>query len=307
MAILIDPPLWPAHGTLWSHLITDTDLAELHAFAAHLGIPRRAFDLDHYDVPASLHETAVRLGAYPATSRELLRALQQSGLRVRHAERAAIIPVQRRAYLVNEWQSLGVALDAPPAWAGLGESLLERWYEPHRSYHDARHLEDVLLALDQLRPDGEPPALVSLAAAWFHDAVYRGTPTDERDSAALAEQELGRLALPSEFVGEVAEMIIATDPSLRIENATPPLAQLLDADLWILASHAARYDEYRASVRHEYAHVPDRAFATGRSTILEHYLDRPAIYLTERAHDLWESRARTNLTREREMLSQSVG
>ena len=47
MAILIDPPLWPAHGTLWSHLITDTALAELHSFAAHLGIPRRAFDLDH--------------------------------------------------------------------------------------------------------------------------------------------------------------------------------------------------------------------------------------------------------------------
>ena len=30
MAILIDPPRWPAHGRLWSHLISDASLDELH-------------------------------------------------------------------------------------------------------------------------------------------------------------------------------------------------------------------------------------------------------------------------------------
>ena len=38
MAILIDPPAWPAHGTLWSHLVSDSDYDELHAFAALLGL-----------------------------------------------------------------------------------------------------------------------------------------------------------------------------------------------------------------------------------------------------------------------------
>jgi len=33
MAILIDEPMWPAHGRLWAHLVSDTDLEELHAFA----------------------------------------------------------------------------------------------------------------------------------------------------------------------------------------------------------------------------------------------------------------------------------
>ena len=33
MTLLIDPPAWGAHGRLWSHLISDTSLAELHDFA----------------------------------------------------------------------------------------------------------------------------------------------------------------------------------------------------------------------------------------------------------------------------------
>ena len=46
MTILIDDPRWPAHGRLWSHLVSDSDLDELHEFAAANGIPRRGFDLD---------------------------------------------------------------------------------------------------------------------------------------------------------------------------------------------------------------------------------------------------------------------
>ena len=59
MTILIDDPRWPAHGRLWSHLISDTDLAELHDFAEQNDIPRRGFDRDHYDVPAEAHARLV--------------------------------------------------------------------------------------------------------------------------------------------------------------------------------------------------------------------------------------------------------
>lgn len=79
------------------------------------------------------------------------------------------------------------------------------------------------------------------------------------------------------------------------------MAILIDPPLW--PAHGTLWSHLITDTELAELH----AFATGRSAILEHYLDRPAIYLTERAHDLWESRARTNLTREREMLSQSVG
>ncbi len=87
MTVLVDPPLWPRHGRLWSHLVSDTSLDELHAFAAAAGIPLRGFDRDHYDVPDDQHERLVTLGAEPVGTRELVRRLRASGLRVRARDR----------------------------------------------------------------------------------------------------------------------------------------------------------------------------------------------------------------------------
>lgn len=82
MAVLIDPPRWPAHGRLWSHLASDTSLDELHGFAGLAGIPRQAFEGDHYDVPGERYRQAVAAGAVEVEGRELLRRLVAAGLRV---------------------------------------------------------------------------------------------------------------------------------------------------------------------------------------------------------------------------------
>ncbi|MTE23761.1 DUF4031 domain-containing protein [Microbacterium sp. ZXX196] len=87
MTVLVDTPMWPAHGMLWSHLVSDTSLEELHAFARAQGIPRRGFDLDHYDVPADRIDALVAAGARRVSAGELTRALIASGLRVRAKDR----------------------------------------------------------------------------------------------------------------------------------------------------------------------------------------------------------------------------
>lgn len=89
VAILIDPPIWPARGRVWSHLVSDVSYAELHAFAARLGVPSRAFERDHYDVPSDHYATAVGLGAHPVGCQELLHRLTGAGLRRRKAARPA--------------------------------------------------------------------------------------------------------------------------------------------------------------------------------------------------------------------------
>jgi len=79
--------MWPAHDRLWSHLVSDTSLEELHAFAANAKLPRRSFDLDHYDVPAERYDSLVAAGAEPVSNRDLVRRLQASGLRVTQRDR----------------------------------------------------------------------------------------------------------------------------------------------------------------------------------------------------------------------------
>ena len=92
MALLIDPPRWPAHGRLWSHLVSDTSLEELHTFALAAGIPPRAFDRDHYDVPESSYRQLVAAGACEVEAKELLRRLVASGLRVPGRDRRVHLP-----------------------------------------------------------------------------------------------------------------------------------------------------------------------------------------------------------------------
>lgn len=87
MTVLIDQPSWPAHGTFFSHLVSDSSLDELHAFAAENAIPPRAFDRDHYDVPERRYADLLAAGAIEVTGRELVIRLRESGLRVRAKDR----------------------------------------------------------------------------------------------------------------------------------------------------------------------------------------------------------------------------
>ncbi|MEU2548396.1 DUF4031 domain-containing protein [Streptomyces roseolus] len=81
MTLYIDPPTWPGHGRMWSHLVSDVSFEELHAFAAALGAPARGYDRDHYDIPSDWYDKAVAAGAIPVGSKELLRRLTEAGLR----------------------------------------------------------------------------------------------------------------------------------------------------------------------------------------------------------------------------------
>ncbi|MFJ6798212.1 DUF4031 domain-containing protein [Streptomyces sp. NPDC091268] len=81
MTVYIDPPTWPGHGRMWSHLVSDVSYEELHAFVAGIGCPARAFERDHYDVPAERYADAVGAGAVEVGSKELVRRLTAAGLR----------------------------------------------------------------------------------------------------------------------------------------------------------------------------------------------------------------------------------
>ena len=89
MALLIDEPRWWFKERLWSHLVSDHSLDELHAFAENAGIPRRGFHGDHYDVPEEFYDEVVRRGAVPTPTRELLSRLRAAGLRLSAAQRRA--------------------------------------------------------------------------------------------------------------------------------------------------------------------------------------------------------------------------
>lgn len=291
--ILIDPADWPAHGTMFGHLVSDASLDELHDFARAHGVPPRAFDHDHYDVARERYSALIAAGAVPVSSRELVARLIGAGLRVRRPDKTP----ERAESTARAWRRWrGLLPDQPE----LGTELIERWSEPHRRYHDVRHLEACLAALDEVAPSdlAADDALAVRLAVWFHDAVYRGRAgDDERASAALAERVLtSRVARP--VVDEVVRLVLLT-----IEHRCSPDdrtgALLIDADLSVLGQNRGRYHVYLRDVREEYAAVSDEDFRRGRLAVVEALLALDPLFQTEAARSRWSDRARTNLREER--------
>ncbi len=60
--------------------------------------------------------------------------------------------------------------------------------------------------------------------------------------------------------------------------------------------HPIGIGAYAQAIRQEYAAVPDELYRPGRRRVLEGFLARPQIYLTERLRALWEAPARANLS-----------
>ena len=191
----------------------------------------------------------------------------------------------------DAWSRLGVP--EPP---GLLSTLIARYSEPHRAYHNLEHIEECFEALAPAAHLAEYLAEVHLGL-WFHDAIYDPRRKDnEQASADLARESVVHAGLEQDSARRIHELIIATRHIAAAELADARL--VADVDLAILAAPAPRFLEYQAQIHHEYSWMPRDEFQRSRTMILKRFLERPAIYQTEWFAERLEKRARANIARE---------
>jgi predicted metal-dependent HD superfamily phosphohydrolase len=197
--------------------------------------------------------------------------------------------------LSHAWRAAVPASAPAGAVSRALDDLLARWNEPHRRYHTAEHLANVLAVVEEHADRASDPDAV-IFAAWYHDAIYDPQRVDnEEASALLAESTLPTLDVLDAQVAEVARLVRLTathDPIPGDRNG----GLLTDADLAILASDSETYLAYTQAVRAEYSFVPDAAFASGRAEVLHHLLALPRLFHTPVLRDQWEEVARANIT-----------
>lgn len=200
------------------------------------------------------------------------------------------------------WRELGSgsggvtpSAGALPAEALFAE-LLARHREAHRAYHTLQHLAECFVHLEREREHALRPAEVALAI-WFHDAIYEVHRHDnEERSAEWARAALLAAGAPAEVAARVQSLVLATRHAEALaEDGDAPL--LIDIDLAILGATEARFAEYEAQIRIEYAHVPREAFEARRRGILAGFLAREPIYRTASMRERFEGAARRNLAR----------
>ncbi len=117
--LIVDDCIWPWRGRRWCHLVSDESLQELHVFAEWLGLPRRAFQGDHYDLDELLRAHAISVGATAVSARELSRRLRLAGLRLTQEARREFAQRSNRPLAVRriEPDEPGIA-ELISAWTG---------------------------------------------------------------------------------------------------------------------------------------------------------------------------------------------
>ncbi|HKU95878.1 MAG TPA: hypothetical protein VJR58_11400 [Vineibacter sp.] len=175
--------------------------------------------------------------------------------------------------------------------------------QPHRAYHDDRHVLELLALAQAHAPDLTEAERLAIL---FHDAVYvPGAPsgTNEALSALLMQAtvfalaEAGAVAAPDPTVVADAGTIIRATT-----HAAPPpplAARMCDLDLWRLAAPWAEFERHGADIRTEfrYLYPSDDAFWTARRGFYGTMLEKPAIFTTAYFRDHFEAQARDNLRR----------
>lgn len=192
-----------------------------------------------------------------------------------------------------------------PEWeaqlpADLADELRARHAGPQRAYHGWQHIEELLALFGQIEGELHDPRAV-LFALLFHDAVHDPRATDnERSSAELLAARAGGLLSP-ESLARAERMVLATVghclPAGLSAADREDAAHFLDMDLAILGAEPARFAEYEAQIRREYAHIPEDAYRTGRAAMLQRFARREPLYFSEWGRKTFENRAHANIAR----------
>ena len=168
----------------------------------------------------------------------------------------------------------------------LWQEIEQRHRESTRQYHTLRHLEHIYSVLPKLNH-------VTEFAIFYHDIVYDVSRNDnEEQSALLCQKQLKLLGVNSKLVAEICQLILETKTH---EASSERNALFLDADLAILGSSEKLYNEYIQNVRKEYAIYSDDVYKEGRKKVLEHFLKKERIYMSNYFYELDERKARKNL------------
>ncbi len=176
----------------------------------------------------------------------------------------------------------------------VARELAARYGEPHRAYHTAAHVAEVLGWYDWVADTvrWQAPHDVYLAIV-FHDAIYDPLAKDnEARSAQLAALLVDASPRTQELI-----RLTARHGALAPGDVDPEAARFLDCDMAILGAPPAEFDAYDAAVAVEYQAVPRDAFRTGRKTFLGKLLAAPRIYLSDEFHARLDTAARANLAR----------
>jgi predicted metal-dependent HD superfamily phosphohydrolase len=207
------------------------------------------------------------------------------------------------AIALSNWQSLLQPFRVEPILSQkVFFDLATAYGSSDRLYHNLAHIQQVLQIIYGMRSHAQNPAALEFAT-WFHDVIYNPKANDnEEKSAEYAAKILQNLGISAKIIYTVNKLILITKNHQASQDIDSQI--LLDADLSILGASEADYGVYTQAIRQEYSWLSQSEYRLGRKQVLQKFLERERIYLTEPMFAALEIKARQNIQAEIRSLSE---
>ncbi len=200
-------------------------------------------------------------------------------------------PVAKYLHLKTLWGKLKTSMDL-----NIDFDEISKIYNPSdRSYHNWYHIHNVIAHIDDFNLHN-PNVIKNIDelkfSAFMHDA-FQGA-----DDIRLSCEKAKSILNTSSFE-QVIKNIQATDHSKPLSAAASIEEKVIaDSDLAILGGSREKYLKYAQSVRNEYSQYSQKEYAEGRIKVLESFLKRDRIFLTDYFYSKYEAQACRNIGEE---------
>jgi predicted metal-dependent HD superfamily phosphohydrolase len=200
-------------------------------------------------------------------------------------------------FIQEVWDMLSYQLSIPKADSRkILEEVIEKYTEPHRSYHNLSHIYSLLMMAEEYYDFIENPILFELSI-WFHDLIYDPSRNDNEEKSAERAVELLSPFLADSFLENLNQMILSTikhAPILKDHDNE----LFLDLDMSVLATESKIYEAYTSAIRKEFSIFPDEIYQSGRKSVLKKFVEGESIFLTQFFQENFEEQAIENIQNE---------
>jgi predicted metal-dependent HD superfamily phosphohydrolase len=185
--------------------------------------------------------------------------------------------------------------------AAMAELALGHYRQPHRFYHDAAHVQEMMALARALQLDLSPAE--ELAVLW-HDAVYVPGADKGLNEKLSAKLMLATAANGPAFFGTIDKSVLAAAERIILETThagepSADAARVIDLDLYRLGAPWSEFDRHGHAIEREFRvlHPSPEKFWAARANFYRAMLQRPHIFATPLFRERYEDRARDNLKR----------
>lgn len=168
-------------------------------------------------------------------------------------------------------------------------------------YHNLKHIQNLLKYLNDFELDFNDKLMLELSI-WFHDIIYDPKSINNEFYSAIYFDDFIRNSGNFDAYHIINDIIYNIILSTKHDNSAKTRLEKIMCDIDLRELAEDWYIDNSYKIKKEYSHLSNEEWKRGRIDFINKFLNKDRIYLTDEYYNLYETKARLNLTKEKEYL-----